>query len=216
MKGILIGGPDGPRDVSSEEIAKMLGIQPDGFLKEIGKMIGLEDCGDAACPLHGEQEERREDGKIYAGDLESLTAEGAFNMMVGATAAASNAILDKKWDKAAIMQRQADLWNDIHTVLEQQEATAEIRAQEQRLREDSAAFHSAEPKANLGLATTEDLLRELKVRFEVTTPNEPARADVELMLEQLDAATLSYRTADGYAPDGGNLPTSGTGSYPVT
>lgn len=50
--------------------------------------------------------------------------------------------------------------------------------------------------ANLGLATTLDLLNELYVRFEVPTPDTLARETVLRLIEDLPDRTLNYRTVD--------------------
>lgn len=129
MRGILIGGPDGPRDVSSEEVAKLLGLEPDGFLKEVGKMIGLEDCGDANCPFHAKPEPE-EDGKFSAEQAMGIDAEQAAEYMVAAVAGAHNAIADGKWRKAETLQEQADLWHRVWDMKVQQESITLLRAQE--------------------------------------------------------------------------------------
>lgn len=50
---------------------------------------------------------------------------------------------------------------------------------------------------NLGLARTEELLREIQARFEVSTPNAMALENVRRLLGSLSRATLDYRTSSG-------------------
>lgn len=52
-------------------------------------------------------------------------------------------------------------------------------------------------QANLGLATTFDLLTELYVRFEIPTQDTIAREAILRLLEDLPDSVLNYRTVDG-------------------
>lgn len=52
-------------------------------------------------------------------------------------------------------------------------------------------------QANLGLATTHDLLNELYVRFEIPTKDTLAREAILRLLEDLPDRVLNYRTVDG-------------------
>lgn len=64
-----------------------------------------------------------------------------------------------------------------------------------------------EPEANLGCATTREMLVELESRFAITTIDNRAKATVRGLLEYLSAEVLNYRTVDGEkrAPVGDNL-----------
>ena len=52
-------------------------------------------------------------------------------------------------------------------------------------------------RANLGLATTHDLLTELYVRFEIPHPDTLARESILRLLEDLPDRVLDYRTVEG-------------------
>lgn len=53
-------------------------------------------------------------------------------------------------------------------------------------------------QANLGLATTHDLLTELYVRFEIPTPDELARESILRLLEGLPDSVLDYLTVGAH------------------
>jgi hypothetical protein len=58
-----------------------------------------------------------------------------------------------------------------------------------------------EEQANLGLATTEELLREIKVRMEMTSPEDDPFAmaiaiNSKMGLDALQLKTLAYRTVE--------------------
>ena len=52
------------------------------------------------------------------------------------------------------------------------------------------------PKPLLGLVTTRQLLEELKVRFEISTPDQVARNFMRKCLEGMSEEKLNYRTLD--------------------
>lgn len=52
-------------------------------------------------------------------------------------------------------------------------------------------------EAHLSMATTGELLAELMVRFEITTPDEEARETLMKLFVRLPLDYLSYRTFDG-------------------
>lgn len=88
------------------------------MLREI---LASEDCGNKDCPIHGPED----DGRIKDGDLDNLDSAKAWDLAIGTTGAAHNALLAGNATKTALLQKQADLWTRIGDKL----ATAEMHQQ---------------------------------------------------------------------------------------
>lgn len=127
------------------------------------------DCGNPACPVHGEGSAESKMPKSMAGiDPDDLDPVQAHNLAVGAATGAQLLIEKGEHKRATVLQEQAFLWlqigerlNDFYStarLLKDQEE--EYNAERGRLREELEKVYSA-------LQMAEDRNQELKRQLEV-------------------------------------------------
>lgn len=131
----------------------------------------------------------------------NMTPERAAKLATSALLGAGREFTDGHEKCSQFKMEAAAMWlatsEHLLRLRQNQEALEEKLKAEEVIRMYSDGLTSPEPVANLGLASTRELLVELETRFAVPTPNTSARGDVALMLQQLDGDTLDYRTVPG-------------------
>lgn len=104
----------------------------DAILKgETEKLRKATNCGDPNCPVHAEfnQEQAPQPGAkfnpadlITNKDLEPMTSAEAYEIAIGTTAGAHNALVRREHKRARRLQKQAELWFEVASVLNEAES----------------------------------------------------------------------------------------------
>lgn len=92
--------------------------------------LGITDCGDPNCPVHGAVEQ--DPGLITAEDIEKFSSRDLQDLALGAVAAASNAFGDGEDRLAVAFQRQAQLWMQQAEIREKRELADQQEPERER------------------------------------------------------------------------------------
>lgn len=86
--------------------------------RALADSLGVPDCGTEDCPIHGSSEV---EGLLTDDDLRDMNSDGAWEMVISSTAGAHNNLIRGNEVKAALAQKQADLWQVVAKRLESEE-----------------------------------------------------------------------------------------------
>lgn len=103
-----------------EQLKKVLGpgkLIKIGSLGDLGKVLGVDDCGKDDCPVHGNQQPET--------DYENIDADRALDLAKQAAAAADDSLRDGDEDSGRVWQRQSQLWLIIHETERKQDSNLE-------------------------------------------------------------------------------------------
>jgi hypothetical protein len=91
---------------------------PDPATREWGKafadLLGVKDCGEDDCPIHGSNDG---DTWITQEDRDDLDAGDLLQLAITAASDANNATINGQIDKAKLHQNQSLIWSQLHTLL---------------------------------------------------------------------------------------------------
>lgn len=104
--------------------------------KDLGNLLGLPDCGEKDCPIHGgEPEPNRDDVLLTAEDVAAIGPKEALQGAIGATGMAHNHLVRKEYRAAKREQEQAFLWMRLRESLQDQLV-------QDRIEEDRKAYEA--------------------------------------------------------------------------
>lgn len=183
-----------------EELGKALGgskFVKIGSFADLGKALGLEDCGQDDCPVHGKQEAPEPEQR----DPLSMRPEEALRFAIHAAAAADVYHTDGENGEARLFQQQAELWLLIRRELDRyqylQRKDKQERSQIEDLQEDVRELRAENEQMGRHVKILEGRSNE---RLEQLRDAEQERDDAIRRAEEATQALAELR-ASGTAPE---------------
>lgn len=100
-----------------------------GDARVLADVLGVEDCGRDECSIHGKISASNADERIInTDDLQAMTADEMEQLALSLTAGAHNFLVKRKYDRALILQKQAELWRQ--AAFEERNRRAGVKLQE--------------------------------------------------------------------------------------
>jgi hypothetical protein len=114
-------------------------------------LLKATNCENPDCELHGHLNRAKADDAPYqitGEQLEAITSDDAFTHMISATASSHNALMLRKHEQAALMQKQATLWQTVAEYLRGKEVSVRLGDSPQP---DAQVVGYVQPQDNLDL-----------------------------------------------------------------
>lgn len=115
------------RLLTGADAKRLLEAITSGDVQGLGDVLGLPNCGQDDCPLHGETNKM----KLSQDDVDNMSGDRAWELGMHMLAATHNAIIDNDdAEVAELLQRQTRLWFGVSASLGR---SGEVPAPEQSL-----------------------------------------------------------------------------------